>query len=43
VQGFSEAVNYMVNKSGGNWKKPDENMMKKIESEIAKRKKAISK
>jgi cytochrome c5 len=43
VQGFSEAVNYMVNKSGGNWKKPDDNMLKKIESEIAKRKKAISK
>lgn len=43
VQAFSDAVNYMVNKSGGNWKKPDENMMKKIESEIAKRKKAISK
>ena len=36
VQAFSDAVNYMVNKSGGN-------MMKKIESEIAKRKKAISK
>jgi hypothetical protein len=43
VEAFSEAVNHMVNKSGGNWKKPDENMMKKIESEIARRKKAISK
>jgi mono/diheme cytochrome c family protein len=42
VQGFSEALNYMVNNSGGNWKKPDKNMIKEIESEITKRKKAIA-
>lgn len=42
VLGFSEALNYMVNKSGGNWKKPDKNMMKEIESEIIKRKTAVA-
>jgi hypothetical protein len=40
VQGFSEALNYMVNQSGGNWKTPNSKMMKDIEAEIARRQKA---
>lgn len=39
VQGFSEALNYMVNQSGGNWKQPDKKMMDAIQAEIAKRQK----
>ena len=39
VQGFSEALNYMVNQSGGNWKQPSSKMMKDIQSEIARRQK----
>lgn len=42
LQGFSEALNYMVNQSGGHWKKPDKNMMSQIDSEIMNRKKAIA-
>jgi cytochrome c5 len=39
VQGFSEALNYMVNQSGGNWKRPDKKMMDAIQAEIATRQK----
>lgn len=39
VQDFSEALNYMVNQSGGNWKRPDKKMMEAIQAEIAKRQK----
>jgi cytochrome c5 len=39
VQGFSEAVNYMVNQSGGTWKQPDKKMMAAIQAEIAQRQK----
>jgi hypothetical protein len=39
LQGFSEALNYMVNQSGGNWKQPDKKMMDAIQAEIVKRQK----
>jgi cytochrome c5 len=39
VQGFSEALNYMVNKSGGNWKTPNGKILKDIEAEITRRQK----
>ena len=39
VEQFAEALNYMVNKSGGNWSTPDKSMLDKINSEIANRKK----
>ena len=39
VQGFSEALNYMVNQSGGNWKTPSPKILKDIEAEIARRQK----
>ena len=37
VEQFSEALNYMVNKSGGNWSAPDKSMLDKINKEIANR------
>ena len=36
LEGFSEALNYMVNQSGGNWKKPNDKMLKDMQAEIAK-------
>lgn len=39
VEQFAEALNYMVNKSGGNWSTPDKSMLDKINNEIASRKK----
>jgi cytochrome c5 len=36
VEQFAEAVNYMVNKSGGNWTSPDKTMLEKINKEIIK-------
>ncbi len=42
VEGFSEALNYMINKSGGSWKTPDSKMIKEINFEISKRQKSIS-
>lgn len=42
VEGFSEALNYMINKSGGSWKTPNSMMIKEINSEISKRQKSIS-
>ena len=40
VQGFSEALIYMVNQSGGQWKTPSSKVMKDIEAEIARRQKS---
>ena len=39
VLDFSEALNYMVNQSGGNWKTPSPKILKDIEAEIARRQK----
>ena len=39
VEGFSEALNYMANQSGGQWKKPDSKMMAAIQAEIEARQK----
>ncbi len=41
VEDFSGALNYMVNKSGGNWKAPDRKMLEAIHAEIAKRQKSL--
>ena len=40
VEQFSQALNYMVNHSGGNWNSPDKAMLQDINNEIAKRKKS---
>lgn len=40
VEQFAEALNYMVNKSGGNWSSPDKAMLEEINKEIVNRKKA---
>lgn len=39
VADFSEALNHMVNQSGGNWKAPDKKTMAAIQAEIAERQK----
>ena len=39
VEQFAEALNYMVNKSGGHWNSPDKSMLEQINKEIANRKK----
>ena len=39
VEQFAEALNYMVNKSGGHWGTPDKSMLDEINKEIANRKK----
>lgn len=39
VEQFAEALNYMVNKSGGHWVSPDKAMLEEINKEIANRKK----
>ncbi len=39
MEGFSEALNYMVNQSGGQWKRPDSKMMAAIRAEIEARQK----
>ncbi len=39
VEQFAEALNYMVNKSGGNWGAPDKAMLEEINKEITNRKK----
>jgi hypothetical protein len=38
IEQFAEAVNYIVNNSGGQWSSPDKAMLEKINEEIAKRK-----
>lgn len=39
VEQFAQALNYIVNQSGGNWNSPDKAMLEEINNEIAKRKK----
>jgi cytochrome c5 len=43
IEKFSEAVVYMVNKSGGNWKTPDAKTLAAINAEIVRRQKSMSK
>ncbi len=38
VEQFADALNYMVNNSGGQWSSPDKAMLEKIHEEITKRK-----
>ena len=40
VEEFADALNYMVNNSGGQWSSPDKAMLEKIHEEITKRKNA---
>jgi len=40
VEQFAEALNYMVNNSGGNWATPTKPMLEEINKEIVKRRKA---
>jgi cytochrome c5 len=40
VEAFAEALNHMVNQSGGNWKTPDAKTLQAIQTEIAKRQKS---
>ena len=40
VEQFAEALNYMVNKSGGHWVTPNQLMQVEINKEIIKRKKS---
>jgi hypothetical protein len=42
VADFAEAVVYMANQSGANWKAPDADMLKKMEARIAQKSKAKS-
>ena len=43
VEGFSDAVAYMVNKAGGNWKTPDAKTLAAINKEIEARKANLNK
>jgi APA family basic amino acid/polyamine antiporter len=43
VEGFSDAVVYMVNKAGGNWKSPDAKTLAAINKEIEARKASLNK
>jgi len=40
VEAFAEALNHMVNQSGGQWKTPDARMLQAIQAEIARRQKS---
>lgn len=42
VEAFAEALNHMVNHSGGQWKTPDARMLQAIQAEIARRQKATT-
>jgi mono/diheme cytochrome c family protein len=42
IEGFSDAVAYMVNKSGGNWKTPDAKILTAINKEIEARKASLN-
>lgn len=42
VEAFAEALNHMVNQSGGQWKTPDARMLQAIQAEIARRQKATT-
>ena len=41
VEQFAEALNFMVNQSGGHWISPDKSMLQQINKEIANRKKTL--
>ena len=41
VEQFAEALNYMVNNSGGQWSSPDKRLLAKIHDEIADHKKNV--
>jgi len=43
IEGFSDALVYMVNNSGGNWKSPDPKTIAAINKEIEARKAGINK
>jgi cytochrome c5 len=43
VEGFSDAVAYMVNKAGGSWKTPDAKTLVAINKEIEARKASLNK
>lgn len=43
IEGFSDALVYMVNRSGGNWKSPDASTIAAINKEIAARKAGMNK
>jgi cytochrome c5 len=42
IEGFSDAVAYMVNKAGGNWKTPDAKTLAAINKEIEARKASLN-
>jgi cytochrome c5 len=42
IEGFTEAVAYMVNKAGGNWKAPDAKTLAAINKEIEARKASLN-
>jgi cytochrome c5 len=42
IEGFSDAVAYMVNKAGGNWKTPDAKTLAAINKEIEARKAGLN-
>jgi len=42
IEGFSDAVAYMVNKSGGNWRTPDAKTLTAINKEIEARKASLN-
>ena len=42
IEAFSEALNHMVNQSGGNWKTPDAKTLQAIQAEVARRQKSKS-
>ncbi len=42
IEGFSDAVAYMANKAGGNWKSPDAKMLAAINKEIEARKAGLN-
>ena len=42
VEGFSDAVAYMANKAGGNWKTPDAKTLAAINKEIESRKSGLN-
>ena len=43
IEGFSDALVYMVNNSGGNWKSPDAKTIAAINKEIEARKASLNK
>jgi cytochrome c5 len=43
VEGFSDALAYMVNKAGGNWKTPDAKTLAAINKEIEARRAGLNK